>query len=129
MQLEAVGSNTLMKGSNDNLGNNMGIDVKKINFQKEKTQNQNMKVKQSEKVKENPYSEDRVLEIVDEANKAFTPYDRRFEISVHEKTKKIMIKVLDSVTDQVIKELPPEKILDVVAGLWEVAGIIVDKKI
>lgn len=66
---------------------------------------------------------------LDKANKSFQPFDRRFEVSVHEKTNTIMVKVIDSTNDQVIREIPPEKILDMVAHMLEVAGILIDKKI
>ncbi|MBU5427775.1 flagellar protein FlaG [Tissierella pigra] len=74
-------------------------------------------------------SEEEVIGLIEKANKDFIIYDRRFEFSIHEKTKQIMVKVIDVTTDEVIRELPPEKILDIVASMWEVAGIIVDKKI
>lgn len=51
-----------------------------------------------------------------------------FEISVHEKTHTIMIKVLNKETGDLIREVPPEKILDVAARMMEITGIIVDKK-
>lgn len=70
-----------------------------------------------------------VIDIIEKANKDFVVFDRKFEFSIHEKTKQIMVKVIDTVTEEVIRELPPEKVLDMVAALWEVAGIIVDKKI
>ncbi|WP_068497242.1 flagellar protein FlaG [Paenibacillus kribbensis] len=53
---------------------------------------------------------------------------KMFEISVHEKTHTIMIKVLNKETGDLIREVPPEKILDVAARMMEITGIIVDKK-
>ncbi len=75
------------------------------------------------------FSQEEVIDIIEKANKDFVAYDRRFEFSIHEGTKEIMVKVIDVTTDEVIRELPPEKILDMVAAIWEVVGIIVDKKI
>lgn len=75
------------------------------------------------------FLQEEVIDIIEKANKDFVAYDRRFEFSIHEATKEIMVKVIDVTTDEVIRELPPEKILDMVAAIWEVAGIIVDKKI
>lgn len=74
-------------------------------------------------------SEQDVIGIIEKANKDFIVYDRKFEFSIHEKTKQIMIKVIDANNDEVIRELPPEKVLDMVAAMWEMAGIIIDKKI
>lgn len=88
--------------------------------------------KQNEEKKfteEKRFSEEDVIGLIEKANKDFVAYDRRFEFSIHETTKQIMVKIIDVTTDEVIRELPPEKVLDMVAAMWEVAGIIVDKKI
>ncbi|NGZ76119.1 flagellar protein FlaG [Saccharibacillus alkalitolerans] len=54
---------------------------------------------------------------------------KTLEISVHEQTNAIMIKVLNRETGDMIREIPSEKILDVVAKMMEFTGILVDKKI
>ena len=69
------------------------------------------------------------IKLIEKTNKEFIVYDRKFEFSIHEATKQIMVKIIDVNTDEVIREIPPEKILDIVASIWEVAGIIVDRKI
>jgi len=48
--------------------------------------------------------------------------------SYHEETNRVMFKVIDDQTKEVIREVPAEKVLDAVAKLWEVAGIVVDEK-
>lgn len=85
--------------------------------------------KEQRPVEERSYSEEDVINAIEKANKDFIVYDRRLEFSIHEKTKQIMVKIVDVSTDEVIKELPPEKVLDMLAGVLEVAGIIVDKKV
>lgn len=75
------------------------------------------------------YSEEDIKTAIGNVNKTLNPYDRKLEFSIHEATKLISVKVIDTNTDEVIREIPPEKILDMVAKLWEMAGIIVDKKI
>ena len=50
------------------------------------------------------------------------------QFSVHEETKQIMIKLVDSSTKEVVKELPSEKILDMVAHMSKLAGLFVDEK-
>lgn len=47
---------------------------------------------------------------------------------IHEKTNRLTIKIVDKETKEVIKELPPEKTLDMIAKVWEIAGILVDEK-
>lgn len=48
---------------------------------------------------------------------------------VHEDTNRIMIKIVDKDTKEVVKEFPPEKTLDMIAKVWEIAGILVDEKL
>ena len=38
------------------------------------------------------------------------------------------IKIVDKQTKEVLKEFPPEKTLDMIAKVWELAGILVDEK-
>lgn len=72
--------------------------------------------------------EHEVIKAIERANKHIRTYDRRLEFSIHDITKQIMVKVIDTENDAVIREIPSEKILDMVAHLWEVAGILVDEK-
>ena len=47
---------------------------------------------------------------------------------IHEGTNRVTIKIVDKESKEVIKELPPEKTLDMIAKVWEMAGILVDEK-
>ena len=47
---------------------------------------------------------------------------------IHEATNRVTIKIVDKETKEVIKELPPEKTLDMIARLWDMAGILIDEK-
>ena len=47
---------------------------------------------------------------------------------IHEATNRVTIKIVDKDTKKVIKELPPEKTLDMIAKGWEMAGLMVDEK-
>ncbi len=79
--------------------------------------------------KEKTVPKDQLINAVEEANKSFEPFDRRFEISVHEKTNRLMINVINAENDELIREIPPEKLLDILGNMMEMAGIIVDEKI
>lgn len=48
---------------------------------------------------------------------------------IHEETNRVTIKIVDKSTKEVIKEFPPEETLDMIAKVWEVAGILVDEKL
>lgn len=47
---------------------------------------------------------------------------------VHEDTNRVTIKIVDKKTKEVIKEFPPDKTLDMIARVWEMAGLMVDEK-
>ena len=50
------------------------------------------------------------------------------EYNVHEKFGDIMIKIVDKDTKEVLVEVPPKKILDMIAKLCEISGVVFDKK-
>ena len=50
------------------------------------------------------------------------------EFGYNEPTNRITIKIKDRDTDEVIKEIPSEKALEMLAKAWELAGILVDEK-
>lgn len=47
---------------------------------------------------------------------------------IHEETNRVTIKIIDKDTKEILKEYPPEKTLDMIAKVWELAGILVDEK-
>lgn len=51
------------------------------------------------------------------------------EFNYHEKTGRYSFKILDDETGEIIREVPPEKSLDMVAKMFEMVGILVDKKL
>lgn len=95
----------------------------------EKNRIGNKKTESVEQLGKKKYTEDELIDTIESANEQFIAYDRRFEFSIHEKTKQIMVKIIDVSTDEIIREIPPEKILDLVAAIWEISGIIVDERI
>lgn len=51
------------------------------------------------------------------------------QYGIHEGTGRVTIKILDKETKDVIKEFPAEETLDLIEKVWELAGIMVDKKL
>ncbi len=71
---------------------------------------------------------DQLKKMIAEMNKKINNTNEEAVFGVHEETNRIMIKILDKDTKEVIKEFPPEKTLDMIARIWEMAGILVDEK-
>ncbi len=61
-------------------------------------------------------------------SKHITNQNSELQFGIHEGTHRVTIKVIDRETKKVIKELPPEKTLDMIAKAWELAGIMVDER-
>ena len=72
--------------------------------------------------------ETELLRGIKAANDSLESYNRKTEFSIHEKTGDIMIKVYDTRTNEVIKEIPPQKIKDMIANMLERAGLLIDKR-
>ena len=81
---------------------------------------------QAKKERERVASEASIKEATNRANRSME--QTRCEYSYHKETKRVSIKVIDKKTDKVIREIPPEKSLDMLQKMWEMAGILVDEK-
>lgn len=67
-----------------------------------------------------------VKRTVDNLNKNMSDTEAVF--GIHDGTNRVTIKIIDKKTKEVIKEFPPEKTLDMIEKVWEMAGIMVDEK-
>ena len=76
--------------------------------------------------KEHNPSEATIDDAVKSANRRME--HTRCEYSYHKETNRVSIKVINEDTDEVIREIPPEKSLDMLQKMWEMAGILVDEK-
>lgn len=74
----------------------------------------------------NQMSDEIIKRAIQELNKKDVKVESQF--GIHEGTNRIMIKIVDKETKEVIKEVPSEKMLDMVAKVWEYAGLFVDEK-
>ena len=69
---------------------------------------------------------EQIKKAVEQLNKNMSHSEAVF--GIHEGTNRVTIKIVDKDTKEEIKELPPEKTLDMIAKAWELAGILVDEK-
>lgn len=53
--------------------------------------------------------------------------NEHLQFSVHEESQRIVVKLVNEVTNEVVREMPPEKFLDLVADLMKLAGLQVDE--
>ena len=87
-----------------------------------------------EAVKEQAETEDpakqmeKIKDAVDKLNKTSMIFDRSLKFRLHDATKQMMVSVIDVANDKVIREIPSQEALDLVAKMQEYLGIIFDKK-
>lgn len=70
---------------------------------------------------------EQIRKAVEQLNKRIGNSEAVF--GIHEATNRVTIKIVDKDTKEVVKELPPEKTLDMIARVWDMAGILVDEKL
>lgn len=71
---------------------------------------------------------EKIKSAIAEVNQKIKPTRTQCQFSYHEDSKRISIKVIDESTKEVIREIPPEKTLDMIAKVMDLAGILVDEK-
>lgn len=98
---------------------------KSLNVVQDTQQKDTYNGKPAEQGKERP-SNEQMKKAVEQLNKNMTNSEAVF--GIHEETNRVTIKIIDKSTKEVIKELPPEKTLDMIAKVWEIAGILVDER-
>lgn len=87
-------------------------------------QPQQVNIKQAQQQQQS----EQLKKAIAEMNRRINNSNEEAVFGVHEDTNRIMIKIMDKETKEVIKEFPPEKTLDMIARIWEMAGILVDEK-
>lgn len=76
-----------------------------------------------------PVSEKIVADAIQKVNRTMESFAHTaLRYSVHDKTNTIIVKVIDKDTNEVLREIPPEKMLDLVASLMELSGIMIDER-
>ena len=122
-----IGNQPMINTSKDAISKNTEVKAPTAPVEKIKSE---LVVKKVSKEDENgKVVDDEILKkSIEQANKSLEVYNRVIERSVHSKTHTIMYAVKDSKTGEVIQEFPPKKIQDMIAKMWELAGLFVDEK-
>lgn len=66
-------------------------------------------------------------EAVEKANRTMETYNTELQFVIHEESGELMVKVIDSRDGSVIREVPPEYVLRLVAHIKRMLGLIIDK--
>jgi flagellar protein FlaG len=70
-----------------------------------------------------------VEKATEKLNRLLGLFEKRMKFEIHEDSNRIMVKIIDKKTDEVLNEIPPEKILDMLSSFSDYVGLILDKKV
>ncbi len=73
-------------------------------------------------------TQEELKETVEKANQFLLGLKTQFDFKIHEGTGRTVVRLVDKQTHEVVKEIPPEKMLDILESVWDSAGILVDRK-
>lgn len=63
---------------------------------------------------------------VEKINGAMEFINKGLKFSVHEGAERVMVEVIDKATDEVLKEIPPRELLETLALIREMVGLLID---
>ncbi|MEI4769611.1 flagellar protein FlaG [Psychrobacillus sp. FJAT-51614] len=102
-------------------------EVEKVNIG-ENSLKQIMQAEQKANEKES-FPKDKVQKAVDALNEFMTVQNRNSKFVMHDGLDRYYVEVVDAETDEVIREVPPRKLLDAFYTMQKFLGMIVDEKI
>ncbi|GAB6927545.1 hypothetical protein JCM10914A_15280 [Paenibacillus sp. JCM 10914] len=76
----------------------------------------------------NSIGEKRLNDLIEHGNKVLQRMDTHLQWSLHKQSQKLIVKVLNTETDEIVREIPPEKYLDLVQNLCEQVGLFLDER-
>jgi flagellar protein FlaG len=72
-------------------------------------------------------TKEQLAKAVEQANKTMENYQTNLNFVMHEKSGEYIVQVVNSENKEVIREIPPEWVLDMVANFKKMVGIMVDE--
>ncbi|MCM3092531.1 MULTISPECIES: flagellar protein FlaG [unclassified Cytobacillus] len=73
--------------------------------------------------------EEHLTEVVDSMNEFLQASHTSLKFVLHEELNEYYVTLVDDLTQEVVKEIPTKKMLDMYAAMTEFVGLMVDKKI
>jgi len=73
-------------------------------------------------------SEEKLKKAIMQMNESIRIFDKRIHFDVHKDSGRIFVQVIDVENDKVIREIPPEEMLEISAKIHEMVGLLIDEK-
>lgn len=72
--------------------------------------------------------QEQLQEVLEKLNIFLNALEVQMKFSIHEGTGQVIVRVMNTVTGKVIREIPPQRILDMVAKMMEMVGVLLDER-
>jgi flagellar protein FlaG len=102
---------------------NINVKAVKLDVERNNTQ----KSSRNESAFSNVNSNEDITKIVDDLNEAINHMNERISFSYDENTNRIVVRVLDRDTNEVVREIPSKEALKLLEHLRDFVGMLVDE--
>ncbi|WP_277586017.1 flagellar protein FlaG [Psychrobacillus antarcticus] len=118
------GTNTAIIFSNkqENIG-------KKTIIESKVTPSEMQDIQKSEETSKENLTPDKVKKMTESLNEFLETTSTKLRYEFHEKLEKYYVTLVDSETEQVVREIPNKKLMDMYASMLDFIGVLIDKKI
>ncbi|OCZ52338.1 flagellar biosynthesis protein FlaG [Dehalobacter sp. TeCB1] len=70
-----------------------------------------------------------VEQAAEKMNRLLGLVNKRMKFEIHEQSNRVMVKIIDEDSGEVLNEIPSKKLLDMLSSLDNFVGLLVDKKV
>ena len=84
--------------------------------------------KKSERVQSHKYSEDNIKQIIAISNRQLAEKDVKMEFEIYQLTNRLIIRLINTTNDEIVKEISSEELLDSIVSNWGIIGNLIDKE-
>lgn len=88
---------------------------------------ENREIPRTEEKGEHSLEPEKTREFAEALNQLFQAFNLELRFTVHEPTREIIARIVNRQTGEVIREIPPERFLDMIAKLRELVGVLIDE--
>lgn len=131
MGIESLNTNMSYNTFTNNTNSEVRVNTEPVKVKSPEFQSQEIlatKVASEDFAEESKEQKEKLEAAVEKLNDTANMFNHSLRFRIHEATHRTMISVVDKKTDKVIREIPGEEALDMVADLQKNIGLIFDKK-
>lgn len=86
------------------------------------------KIKKQDIKNKPKYSKQNLIEIIENTNRQFVKKNVKMKLEIHKLNNRIVIRLIDEKSKEIIKEIASEEVFDEVVSNWGIVGNLIDMK-